>query len=210
MGPLRLAVLGIGSVRCAPPIIGSLAGYFGERELEVRFYDEDAERLDLFDRLARRCFAAEECGHLVIATTDPLEALDGADLVILAIGENSARKFLRRSPSTRIGPDRSPGRNEAIAAVVESILPALPDGAPVLSLLREVVLIDEGVETPDPAWPVELEPRERLSMPFQVLRWIRNEESVLGLIDEHRRSPIKSWLDAHGPHASPSSLADDR
>ncbi|HRI44068.1 MAG TPA: hypothetical protein PLL78_03885 [Fimbriimonadaceae bacterium] len=202
MGPLRLAVLGIGSVRCAPPIIGSLAGYFGERELEVRFYDEDAERLDLFDRLARRCFEAEDCGHLVIATTDPEEALEGADLVIMAIGENSARKFLKRSPSPRLRPGAPIDRGTAVMAAVDSILYFVPEDAPMLSLLRDVVLVDDHIHVPIPDWPEALAEADRLAIPFQVLRWIRHEEPVAPLIDLHRHSLIKSWLDAQGPHAS--------
>lgn len=206
MGPLRLAVLGIGSVRCAPPIIGALAGYFGERELEVRLYDEDGERLDLFDRLARRCFDAEECHHRIVATTDPFEALEGADLVILAIGENSARKFLRRQrvevpapPEAESPVDRSRSmpRSEAIEAALGSIMRAIPDGAPVLSLMRDVSLEANSDLTPSD-WLAPLNAEERLATPYQVLRWIRHEEPVGRLADLHRRSPIKVWLDTHG------------
>jgi hypothetical protein len=209
MGPLRLAVLGIGSVRCAPPIIGTLAGYFGERELEIRFYDEDAERLDLFDRLARRCFEVQECGHRVIATTDPEEALDGADLVIMAIGENSARKFLKRSPSPRLRPGTPIDRGTAVMAAVDSILYFVPEDVPMLSLLRDVGLIDEHVYTPIPDWPEELGEEDRLAIRFQVLRWIRQEEPVAPLIDFYKQSPIKLWLDAQSPRV-PRRQSPDR
>ena len=71
-------MLGIGNVRCAPAIVGSLSNYFGERPLEIRFWDADWERLDLFDRFARLCFHVSKCPHQLISTDESDEALDGA------------------------------------------------------------------------------------------------------------------------------------
>jgi glycerol-3-phosphate dehydrogenase len=201
--PIRLAVLGIGSVRCGVPIIAALASYFGESDLEVRIYDGDAERLDLFDRLMRRCFAAESAKHNALALEDPFEALEGADMVILAIGENCARRFLK----SRVQPQNKPGtkakkakteekqsRQEVIEAAIAQLSRAIPDGAPVLSMVRDVKL----TANPDLtvlSWPEPMTAQQRLEIPYQILRWIRSEDQVGPVIDAHRRSPIKEWLD---------------
>src|SRR5579862_3123007 len=95
MGPIHVAILGAGSVRCTPAVVGSLATYFGERDLQIRMYDADMERLDLFDRFARLCFAMTKNGHGLISTVSADEAVVGADRVLLQIGENCARKYLK-------------------------------------------------------------------------------------------------------------------
>src|SRR4051794_39669255 len=95
MSIMRLAILGGGSVRCSPAVLASLATYFGERPLEIRMFDADVERLDLFDRLARLCFAMTKNPHTLISTTDAVEATEAADRVILQVGENCARKYLK-------------------------------------------------------------------------------------------------------------------
>lgn len=198
MKPLRLAVLGIGSVRCAPPIIGALASYFGDQDLEVRLYDEDAERLDLFDRLARRCFAVEKAKHLLVAVDDVYEALEGADMVILAVGENCARRFLKKHPEKGKGKKSKAGasREEVLRASVDAMMRSLPDGAPVLDLTRGT---EPRPDTTRLDWPEELSEVQRQEGPFQVLRWIRAEDMLSTLIEAHRRSPIKEWIESSSP-----------
>src|SRR5687767_3239764 len=92
MGDIRLAILGGGSVRCTPKVVAALATYFGERPLEIVMWDSDGERLDLFDRFARYLFLMTSTPHRLISTTDPYEALQGADAVIFQVGVNCARK----------------------------------------------------------------------------------------------------------------------
>lgn len=189
MKPLRLVVLGIGSVRCAPPLIAALASYFGERDLEVRLYDEDAERLDLFDRLARRCFLIEESKHTLLAFDDAFEALEDADLVIVTLGENSARRFLKTHQV-------STPRGDPIPSVAAALIDRVPEEAAILSLVPGLFMgADRSITNLD--WPPEPSMEERRAIPHQVLRWIRSEESVHGLIDEHRQSQVKRWLDEH-------------
>lgn len=207
MKPLRLAVLGIGSVRCAPPIIGALASYFGDQDLEIRLYDEDAERLDLFDRLARRCFDVEKAKHLLVSMDDVSEALEGADMVILAVGENCARRYLRKHPpgtKAKSGKGKSAkaksllSRDEVLRGALAAMMRFVPDGAPVLDLTRGT---EPGVsaETTRLDWPDDLSADRRQEVPFQVLRWIRAEDMLAPLIEAHRRSPIKEWMDANSP-----------
>src|SRR5947209_12666480 len=95
MSVTRLAILGAGSVRCTTPVIASLATYFGERPLEIRMFDADMERLDLFDRLARLCFMMTKNEHTLISTCDAAEAIENAERAVLQVGENCARRYLR-------------------------------------------------------------------------------------------------------------------
>jgi hypothetical protein len=95
MEEIGLAIIGAGSVRCGPPIVASLASYFGERSVNVALWDADAERLDLFERFARTSFSVLKCTHSVFATLEPEEALVGADRVVLALDVNCAKKYLK-------------------------------------------------------------------------------------------------------------------
>lgn len=163
----KLVVLGAGNLRCSPAVIGSLGSYYGERPLEVWLFDSREERLDLFDRLARVAFEDTTVEHRLLATTDLKEALDGADIVILALEASE---------------DVSPLAGD------------IPDGARVLSLLPfECALpLPSYYRLEWPAPPTEAEER---AIKFQVLRWIHREESVWGLTEPFERSPLKQWLD---------------
>ena len=186
MQPVVLAVLGAGSVRCSPAIIGALGSYYGERPLEVRFYDPDAERLDLFDRLARVVFEDTSVEHSILSLDDPQEVLEGADLVVVALDDHGARKFLKLRPGTE-----SP---EVLRRAVRSLTEMIPEGALVLSLLSpEVTIPHETYYRLD--WPPALEEKEWVSVPFQVLRWIHREEAFFDLLNAHEKSPLKRWLD---------------
>ncbi|HTQ09749.1 MAG TPA: hypothetical protein VMI31_06730 [Fimbriimonadaceae bacterium] len=191
MDVTRLAILGAGSVRCSPAVIASLATYFGERPLEIRMFDSDMERLDLFDRFARLCFAMSRNGHGLSSTTDADEALLDADRVILQIGENCARKYLKERHRMGIA---SLGAEAMIEQAVEELLGSVPQEAEVLSL------VDSGIAIPlDHYYRVDWLPEptvaERISLPHQVLRWIRGEDYTHALFIEHERSPVKRWLD---------------
>src|SRR5579872_2570625 len=95
MEPERIAVLGAGSVRSMPAISSSLAAYFGERPLSVSLFDGDEERLDLFDRFCRILFTFNRAGHTLSSTLDPVEAMDGAERIILCVGQNCAVRYFR-------------------------------------------------------------------------------------------------------------------
>ena len=111
-----------------PALIGSFATYFGERPLEIRFWDADAERLDLFDRFARLCFTVNKCSHRLVSTDDPKEALDSAGRVVIAVGGNCARKL--------IGPVDDQGEGLIPAAVATLSCNMSPE-AEVLSLVAD-------------------------------------------------------------------------
>jgi len=89
-----ILVAGSGSLRCAPPILAGLAAYAPDHELEVRLWDADQEMLDLFQRFFAQCLDCTRLGHKMVWGTEPVEAFDGADAVILCVGTRCARRFL--------------------------------------------------------------------------------------------------------------------
>lgn len=185
MEVVRLAIIGAGSMRCTPTVVGSLATYFGERPLEVRMFDADEERLDLFARFATSLFRFNSAPHTVMATLDVEEALSGADFVILQVGENCARRFLKRSPGQNV--------QEALSRI--SLL--IPGSSEVLSLQKVDIQVPlEGYRS----LPCEPEPdlSKRGVLAHQILRWIRGEEYPHEFLRENERSPIRAWLD--NPH----------
>lgn len=186
---MRLVLLGAGSMRCGPPVVGALAGYFGERELEVRLYDPDSERLELIGRLATASFLMEAAPHRVAHFTDFAEALEGADLVILAIGESAARRIL--------GEGSPEGRDQAIGEATERLARSFPDGVPVLDLTRDTNLSAEFSRLE--GWPPTLSATESRSLAFQILRWIHGEEPAHMLTQQEEQSPVRAWLDASIP-----------
>ncbi|AIE86197.1 hypothetical protein OP10G_2829 [Fimbriimonas ginsengisoli Gsoil 348] len=171
--------------------MGTLAGYFGERPLQIRMYDADEERLDLFDRLARMCFIATYVPHELLSTTDPGEALHETDGIVVAVGANCARRYLR---ATRQAGIADVGDLGMVEQAVTDILGPVPPAIPVLSLLDpEVQLPRATYQRLD--WPGPLEANDRQTLPFQILRWLKKEEPVTDLISVYDQSPLKAWLD---------------
>jgi hypothetical protein len=189
---VKLAVIGAGSVRCSVPVIASLASYFGERRLDIRLYDADEERLDLFDRFARVAFTTTDATHLVAATSDPQEALSEAERVILQLDANCAWKQLGRPGGHP--PSGQPQIRDTIAESSGEILRDLEIGASVVSLLHEDVPIPlTSYYRLD--WPGDISDNDRAALPHQVLRWIKGDEYVFELLKTYERSPLKAWLD---------------
>ncbi|MGV3618974.1 MAG: hypothetical protein ACO1SV_26910 [Fimbriimonas sp.] len=189
MEPIALTIVGAGSVQCGPAIIGSLASYFGERPLEVRLYDADEERLDLFDRLARLVFGDTVVEHHLKSYTDAVEALDGSRLVVLALDHNCARKYLRQTDAPVPIDD-----DEALREAVDRIMPTIPAEALLLSLLPTTIPVAQPMYY-RVGWPPPVDEEACRSIPFQILRWLNKEEGVYALVDAHERSPFKQWLD---------------
>jgi hypothetical protein len=189
MEPIPLTIVGAGSLRCCPAVIGSLASYYGERPLEVRLYDADEERLDLFDRLARVAFEDTSVEHAVRAFADAAEALEGARLVVLQLDVNCARKYLRGA-----GEPAPVDDTEAKRVAVESLMRLMPPDALLLSLLsREIPVAQDMYYRID--WPPPVDDDAKRAVPFQVLRWLRREDWIYELVDANERSPFKRWLD---------------
>lgn len=201
MSTVRLAVVGIGNLRTGVAVIASLASYFGERDLEVLFWDADEERLDLYERLARACFTTEKSKHLLASTGDLREALDGVNRALLTLSENCARKLLRQDPTVS---EAAMTREQALTTGVEEVILGLDPAAKVLSLIHSSEAVAAArrrtparaePQTTYLSWPEPLNDEQRRAIPHQILRWLRGDEYLTGLIDQFRNSPIKRWLD---------------
>ncbi|HWD40878.1 MAG TPA: hypothetical protein VG944_18665 [Fimbriimonas sp.] len=187
---VNLAVLGAGSVRCMPPVIASLATYFGERPLDIRFWDADDERLDLFDRFARYCFNMNHCGHRLTSSDDWAEALAGATHVVLAIGPNCARKYLEKNGSLL-------GHGETSHVLVQRAATELIEESGVdASVLSLIDVQPAGRAWKSVDWPGEMSEAEQTAMPHQILRFLNGDEYPHDWFRQESASPLKAWLDA--------------
>ncbi len=178
---VKLCILGAGSVRCSPAVIGSLATYFGERPLEVRFWDADAERLDLFDRFARLCFTFNKCDHRLLSTDDPGEALSEAGRVLVTVGANCARKLLKVD-----GMDA----NELLSSAVKELAQDIEPDAEVLSLIEVGAVLG----WPYLDWPPAPSESERRALPHSLLRFLHGDEYLHEFLRTYAASPLKDWL----------------
>lgn len=185
MEPITLAVLGVGNVRYTPRVLATLAGYFGERHMRIVLYDPDEERLDLFHRLARSFFAFAKSTHELDAIGDPDEALANADLVIVQLEENAARKILK-VPRGR----RAPNLAKAVQITLANLSPTA----------ETLCLLEPGVQLPVRRyrrleWGPPLTEAERVAVPHQSLRWIHGEDYPFEIMAECEQSPLKAWLE---------------
>jgi hypothetical protein len=165
-------------------VIASLATYFGERPLEIVLFDADEERLDLFDRFARLCFAMMKSTHTLRATSEFEEAVEDVDRAILQMGEYCFAKTLPKAEnrSRWLGDRLSHLSIEFQALDLEELALDLP--IPV-AIARE--------------WPAPSESEFPYRVPLQILRWLNGEEYPFDVFREHEKSPLKLWLD--DPHA---------
>ena len=197
MAPMRMAVLGAGSVRCSPRVIAALANYFGERPMEICLFDVDEERLELFSRYARVCFTVTRSQNLVFECADLDEAIEEVDLVIVQVGENCARKYLASRPHL-LGDlaIEQLDSAQAVASAAEDMVPArLIEQGRVLSLIKPGAPSVLHTCASLAEWPPPLADEERYKVPHQVLRWVRGEEFVTDWLAEHERTPLRGWLD---------------
>jgi hypothetical protein len=181
MSALKVAVLGVGNIRCSVPVIASLATFFGERPLEIAFYDSDEERLDLFDRFARLCFLTTRVTHSLRSTADPAEALEGAEVVLVQMDENCARKLLSKGGNAEDPTQES----------LDLLLELVPEGATVMNLMHRPIPREEYYETD---WPPALTGAEQDALPLYLLRLLNGEEFVYEILRANEASPLKQWL----------------
>jgi hypothetical protein len=198
MSPMRLAVLGAGSVRCSPAVVASLANYFGERPVEICLYDADEERLDLFSRFAKVCCTITRSQHLVCATADLDEALEAVDLLIVQVGENCARKFLKTRTDLLGGfPLELEERERVLTVAIKAMVPeSLIAKGSVLSLVRESAPDALPMSDTIVGWPPEIEWEVRYKVAHQVLRWVRGDEHPGEWLSAFDRTPLREWLDS--------------
>ena len=186
---MRLAIIGAGSVRCSVPVIASLGSYFGERPMEIALYDADSERLELFELFARVTFSTNKTPHGVSASANAADVLEGASKVVLQVDANCSLKEARLA-----GAKPPADVTERVSRTLERLLPDVHPEAQVISLLPAKVRVPlDYYYRLD--WPAEPNEEEIRALPHQVMRWVRGEEYVFGVLKEFERSPFKKWLD---------------
>lgn len=183
-----LTILGIGDPRCGMPAIGSLANYFGERPLEVRLYDCDAELLEMYDRLARIAFKYAKSPHRLVSTEDPVEALEQADRVVYQMGERSTVKFAKQFGKAHDLPA------SAAQFACDELLGKVPAGAKVLSLASGDLTYPMGVFRLS-GWPAAIADEWVPLVLHEVHRFILDEEPTFKLLQANERTPLIAWLD---------------
>jgi hypothetical protein len=186
---MKVAILGIGNVRCAPAIIASLSGYFGERPLEIHLWDSDEERLELFDRFARLCFNMTKSKHSLLASEVSEEAIDGSAGLLLAVGVNCARKFLKNRGSLL-------GHGETDSVLVQRCVSELIGGASLDANILSLIDVEpDGHPWTQETWPPEPSDEARTVVPHQILRYLNGEEYAHDLLKRNASSPVTEWLD---------------
>lgn len=102
-----VVVLGAGNLRCGPVVLASLANWRPDDLVDIRLWDSNEERLDLFDRLSRELIDKANTEHKVVSTADVAEALEGATDVIFTVHEDCARRLTGLHKPTLFVPDDS-------------------------------------------------------------------------------------------------------
>lgn len=180
MSSREIAIFGIGSLRFGPPIVASLASYFGDSNTNIRLWDADAERLDLMHRLAQVCFVIEESQHEMSVPESFEEVVENVDAAIICLEEYCEHAH-------------SKSKSYVLAvSLADQICGLLPESADILWLGEPV---EHRRLTTSLDWPAPLSEQEQWTLPHQILRYIHGEEYPLDLLKKFEHSPIKRWLD---------------
>lgn len=199
-------MLGAGSLRCAPEVLASLVQAGLPQESALWLQDEHHEALDLAERLAHRLVTEANLLLRVVATPDPVEALEGAETVILCVGGGlhehhgwlalegayEALELLRLERIRRVMDALQPGLAclDERAAVINLSRPTAQSGR---FLQRPAIHLD---------WPEPLQPEQRVPRAHQMLRWARGEEPLFDLFERASSGPLVSALRYGEPRAT--------
>ena len=97
MSRRSLALIGAGNIRCCPSVLASIAALDTLDGLDIRLYDANQERLDLYFQLAGTIMDLSEREHDLFRKPVLKEALDKADVVILTLNEDCSRRMTGKS-----------------------------------------------------------------------------------------------------------------
>lgn len=106
-----LTIVGAGSLRCAPPVLASIAAPRFEYALEIRLFDANLERLDLMGRLLERMFDITRSQHEFSMHPNLGLALRETDATVICLHEDCARRMTGKTatrfllPADPVEPD---------------------------------------------------------------------------------------------------------
>lgn len=181
---LGVTLIGAGTMPIAPPVLGGLAQYFGERPLDIRLYDPSPDFLDISSRIASSLFLMSKSTHAITAYESLETALEYADLALFMVPDFRAASFSRQLEC----------ESATGASVLKCLTPQLAN-IPVLNLTA--------VETPDELnvhslldWPIPCGDHGDIKFAFQVLRWANEEEYPYQFLEPQDSTPLHRWLDS--------------
>lgn len=199
-------MLGAGSLRCAPEVLSSLVQAGLPQESALWLQDEHVEALDLAERLAYRLVTEANLMLRVVATPDPLEALESADTVILCFGGGLHE---RQGWLGVEGAEEALEllRLERIRRAMDALQPAingLDEGVAIINLSRPTAQSGRFLRRPaiHLDWPEPLQIEERVPRAHQMLRWARGEEPLFDLFERASSGPLVSALRYGEPRAT--------
>jgi len=190
---MEVLVFGAGNILIFPQLLAAVATYFGERELTLILVDGSEERVDLADRLGRALFVHTNSAHRLRAQTD-LIGIE-ADAAILCMGEREVFDYEHPRGQRPTGFRPSEWAFDAEVAEPEPLLSRDADADwRALKIQRALALSSSfgGIDGLD--WPTPLD-MEADKLPHAVLRWIRSDEPLDGLLEQVNGDVLKAWLD---------------
>ncbi|MES1227503.1 MAG: hypothetical protein ABUL72_02470 [Armatimonadota bacterium] len=219
-----VAVVGAGSVQTAPWVLASLASYYPDWPLEVRLCDPHPEQLGLASRLMEVLLkdqvSVPEVSHSALVD----EALLGATDVVVTMSPHTAKRLvaplglshlealeaepdqfeLRKGDLNR--PTHSSRMSRQTRDLVSRPVEHLSDSEAIvraLDVVREKIASDSRVAVVNPPVPISwadtltFDPggaTDDLTLAYQILRWITDDEPIDDAFDLAAKAPLKDWL----------------
>ncbi len=218
---MKLALIGAGSMRAAPPAIASISlAPLGESELAL--WDPNEERLDLIDRFARTAFDATGAPITVRTTESADEAAEDADCALCCLGYDGALRWLGEFEEFDEGEDEV-GTNlirgdfvkvtprdqlsPHLRSITRPIRYAMPRDEALRAALelfrdatkevRDRLSLVRGptvAEVESLAWPGEPGLEARSAAPHRILRFVTGDDYRVQWLRQFDHSPLEEWL----------------
>ncbi|MGF6768489.1 alpha-galactosidase [Paraburkholderia sp. GAS199] len=121
--PVRIALIGAGSTVFARNLLGDMLGYPELANARIALQDIDARRLELSALAARRVAEHLHVSPEIIATTDHLRALDGADYVfnLIQVGGYKPATVIDFEIPKRYGLEQTIGDTIGIGGIMRGL-----------------------------------------------------------------------------------------
>jgi hypothetical protein len=212
IGP-RIAIIGAGSLRAAAPVLATLFALPPDPFDRLTLCDTHAEKLDLFDRLARTFASSVEGPISMTATADMDQALDAADSVILCFGLGNRREEfdgkLHEIPQDERNGAAPLLRARILNETFKRLNPLLLQGEQlVFNLVRPAtltaLLLDATAFHID--WPPPIDRQNEYMAAHRALRWVRGDVPAFEPLKEYKVTPLTTAMLDSRP--APENLYD--
>lgn len=217
-----VALIGAGNLTTCAWVLGSLASYYPDWPYHVRLYDAHPEQLGLatklFEVLLKDRLSVPEVSH----TADLDEALLGATDVVVTMGAHTARRIaspmghthlevfevkpdpfeMRRGDPNRPTPQARlshttrdmVARPQVEFTDSEAVTLALQEVHRRIGMGSRVAAINTPVDWADNLSFETGGPTDDLTLAYQILRWITDDEPAWDCTDMAVQAPLLGWL----------------